>query len=106
MAIEDEKAAIEADRELLKDPNRREAKRILRNFKGLIGLLDKGDKELSYYEELMQALAARRLNGYLSPTGCARAHAYAALTAPATAAAIWAACRAPVHALPMSCFSR
>ena len=57
MAIEDEREGIEAEKELLKDPDRRQAKRILRNFKGLIGLLEKGDKELSYYEELMQALA-------------------------------------------------
>ncbi len=50
---------IEAEKKLLADDaNRREAKRILRNFKGLLSLLEKGDKETPYYEVLMQTLTA------------------------------------------------
>ncbi len=56
--IEDPQARIEAEKKLLSDPNRREAKRIQRNFQRLDSLLDKGDKEAPYYEELIKALGA------------------------------------------------
>jgi type VI secretion system protein ImpL len=56
--VKDEQARIEAEKKLLSDPNRREAKRIQRNFHSLISLLEKGDKEAPYYEELIKALSA------------------------------------------------
>lgn len=56
--IKNEQARIEAEKKLLSDPNRREARRILRNFQDLIALLDKGDQEIPYYEELVGTLSA------------------------------------------------
>ena len=58
VAVKSEQARIEAERKLLSDPNRREARRILRNFQGLIALLDKGDQDVPYYEELINTLGA------------------------------------------------